>query len=1007
MSRPRRGPYRPPRTPTLHNANEWREWPEASVKLRRVPKDVTTQDLHANFSAYGHIVYIEVYQSRETSLFCDARVRFEPPPSQDFWRSGRLPLIWGDGSNPNSSEVFIELSRPQGNFDGTIRSKVNPAVFYPVKFRLKVDTLEFGPGHLGPDMMVKKQIVSSIAAEDPIQLIMIADFHRRQLSIFFALPIVPSTGSAKKSESEKRRREFKIQIEFRQLKDLTLRKGQDKDGAETSSCLTIPLVNPPAYYQRDESILKHTFNPDRLTWADSDQWIRTTHIFDNYGIVQDFTVGLLTDWQDPSFIDIGRWTTLRLRIQEDSKVIENLLCALHDLNIETRLQAEDRELEVSPCLLPAENRPLRNMRHIHKVDVAQDAHGLSLLEDHASTVSPLSFPVQYQLEVCLSRGILSEFLLPRQFIGRLRRMDATRAQYLLEFLADKGKRVQDPMAVLDSEEARSYYPHLIVPRYCATIRKVSVTPTTLVYNPPSVEASNRILRQFSHLQDRFLRVQFIDELHLGRIKSLNTMEQDHYIFRRVFHTLINGIRIGDRHFKFLAFGNSQIRECGAYFFSETGDVTCKSIRAWMGNFEHIRVVAKCAARIGQCFSTTRQIQGFRTPQVTRIADIERNGYCFTDGVGKISAFLAQVIVQEMGIDTRDTPSAFQFRMGGCKGVLAVWPDVKMTEIQIRESQEKFTSRSNDLEVIRAAQFSVASLNRQTITILSSLGVPKKAFLDLADTQIAEYKNAMSDRTAAATLLGIYIDENQTSLALRDLINWGFMDPEIQEPFVMTILQLWRTWSMKQLKEKARVVVEKGAFVLGCVDETGTLRGHSCATERGRKNVDELPQIFLQIPNTSSSTGYSPVTGICLVGRNPSLHPGDIRMVEAVDCLPLRHLRNVVVFPSVGDRDVPGMLSGGDLDGDDFFVIWEPSLIPRQWNYPPMDYRAPPPPTLNRDVHHQDLAQFFVKYMRNDCLPAIALSHLANADDSVEGAKSKTCKLPCLLVYLDQKLTRMG
>lgn len=37
-----------------------------------------------------------------------------------------------------------------------------------------------------------------------------------------------------------------------------------------------------------------------------------------------------------------------------------------------------------------------------------------------------------------------------------------------------------------------------------------------------------------------------------------------------------------------------------------------------------------------------------------------------------------------------------------------------------------------------------------------------------------------------------------------------------------------------------------------------------------------------------------------------VHPGDVRLVEAVDCPKLRHLRNVIVFNTRGSRDLPNM-----------------------------------------------------------------------------------------------------
>lgn len=39
----------------------------------------------------------------------------------------------------------------------------------------------------------------------------------------------------------------------------------------------------------------------------------------------------------------------------------------------------------------------------------------------------------------------------------------------------------------------------------------------------------------------------------------------------------------------------------------------------------------------------------------------------------------------------------------------------------------------------------------------------------------------------------------------------------------------------------------------------------------------------------------------LVTRNPCNHPGDIRLLEAIDCPELQYLYNVIVFSSKGDR----------------------------------------------------------------------------------------------------------
>ena len=477
----------------------------------------------------------------------------------------------------------------------------------------------------------------------------------------------------------------------------------------------------------------------------------------------------------------------------------------------------------------------------------------------------------------------------------------------------------------------------------------------------------------------------------GRINSCADKQRNDELFTRVFRTLFNGIRIGDRHYEFLAFGNSQFRENGAYFFCPTEHLSCDDIRQWMGNFSHIKVVAKYAARLGQCFSTTRAIHGLSKPDIVKIPDVERNGYCFTDGVGKISPFLAQMITAELGLRFKTAPSAFQFRLGGCKGVLVVSPDAKDKQVHIRKSQQKFTATYNGLEIIRWSRFSCATLNRQTITILSALGVPDEVFLKMLGEQLSNYQAAMSDHAMAQSLLSKYVDDNHMTINIATMIHNGFMVQ--REPFVISLLHLWRAWSIKLLKEKAKIIVENGAFLLGCVDETATLRGFSKPTITPGQafTEDELPQIFVQVPSKADANQYNVIEGICLVGRNPSLHPGDLRVVQAVNVPALHHLRDVVVFPQTGERDVPSMCSGGDLDGDDFFVIWDKELQPPEWNCDPMDYAAPTPKTQNPPVRVTDLMKFFVRFMKNDSLPTIAHAHLAQADYLNGSVKDPKCK----------------
>ena len=472
------------------------------------------------------------------------------------------------------------------------------------------------------------------------------------------------------------------------------------------------------------------------------------------------------------------------------------------------------------------------------------------------------------------------------------------------------------------------------------------------------------------------------------------------VFTRIKRTFSNGLQIGDRKYEFLAYGNSQLREHSAYFFAPTAQVDAERIRMWMGSFQDIKTVAKYGSRLGQCFSTTRAITGV-VPQIIEWADIENNGFCFTDGVGKISPFLAQLAASELGIlqSNQATPSVYQFRLGGCKGVLAVSPSSAPRELHLRPSQYKFPASHEGLEIIRWSQYACAKLNRQLILVLSTLGVADEVFRRKMESQLRDLREAMTDSGKALALLQRYVDHHQMTLTIASLITDGFH--QSGEPFLLALLHLWKAWSLKYLKEKAQLAVD-GALLLGCVDETNQLRGHYDAMHRRmpgpEASLEErsqyLPQIFVQLsrdPEGEGSQKPNILRGPVLLTRSPILHPGDLRVVCCIDVPALHHIKDAVVLPQNGDRDLASMCSGGDLDGDDFLVIWDLDLLPKEWNHTPMDYSAPPPLIHEKEITVDDVTTFFVTYMKNDALGAIATSHVALADQADDGVKNEKCK----------------
>ncbi|KLU83276.1 RNA-dependent RNA polymerase 1 [Magnaporthiopsis poae ATCC 64411] len=961
----RNGPLLPRRSANVQLCpppENWKLFSSMSISLIRLPLDITTWDIWRALQSRVNLIMIDIIERREC---CRARVKMEPPDLGNLpWADdGSLEIPYG------KRRIFttrVEID-PYGFYGGdSIASPLNRAV--PSEVKLAPAVVRFGIMIAKTKMMIRAAL-RPLPAGNPFKLVV--DFKRRCIKLQFSVALNETKGKA----TLRRIHEYKVEIRFSELSKL-MRVDQDTDTCN----LVIPLECPPVFY-REVDNKQDTHNEERKLWTEYDTWWRQCNIMDDPRLMKETPLSLNEEHRQ--VIDLGRWTTYCIELSKGQwHPIEGYL---GDFNIRTHT-------EVDFQFSAPEDDPVVMWKYLDRAaDLDQDGHMLEILSD--SDRINLPWEVRYQLEVCISRRHLLESSITVEFLQELSKMRPREARMVLEYPIDRRVKFYDPMRLLQETREIRYAPDVhpeLLPEYCMMMRKAVVTPSTVYLTSPTVETTNRVLRHYYDLRDRFMRVQFTDELPRGRINATHDQRVNDELYTRVYRVLKNGIFIGDRHYQFLAFGNSQMRESSAYFFAPVGGVTCDSIRAWMGNFSHIRNVGKYAARLGQCFSTTRNINGTSLPWIKTIPDIEANGYCFSDGVGKISGLWSSVIASQLKLST--CPSAFQFRMGGRKGVLTVWPDLKNLEIHVRPSQEKFQTEHSRLEIIRCSQHSVATLNRQTIPILSALGIEDRVFEEMLADQLANYDKAMEDPIAAVSLLKLYVDENQMTYTLAQLIMAGLM--KSQEPFVWTMMRLWRAWSIKSLKEKARIVVEKGAFVLGCVDETGKLRGHHAhvstgPNQRPRLNHSELPQIFLQVPDGPDGI-YKVITGTCVVGRNPSLHPGDLRVVEAVNVPELRHLRDVVVFPKTGDRDIPSMCSGGDLDGDDYFVFWDERLVPppEERNCPPMCYTAENSKELDRDVTADDLRGFFVIYMKNHSLPTIAHAHLAQAD--CLGVKDRVC-----------------
>ena len=290
----------------------------------------------------------------------------------------------------------------------------------------------------------------------------------------------------------------------------------------------------------------------------------------------------------------------------------------------------------------------------------------------------------------------------------------------------------------------------------------------------------------------------------------------------------------------------------------------------------------------KCFSSTRAITELKQNQIIDKEDIEvENGnekkkYTFSDGVGTIALGMAELVATRM--NRQRVPSAFQIRLGGAKGVLTVHHEMEPGTIALRPSQIKFKSESLMLEIANTAKFSCAHLNRQFVTILSSLGVPDSSFLDIQKELIASVEKMLTDSREASRVLRETSDGLGIYVSMAKMVEAGLLTR--QDPYIKNLLEALRVNRLKEARKKARIPIVKGVFLMGVLDETNTLKPD---------------QVFCQF--IDGRLDKRVLEGDCLVYRSPSLHPGDVRMLKAVACPELEHLENVVVFPAKGERDI--------------------------------------------------------------------------------------------------------
>lgn len=147
----------------------------------------------------------------------------------------------------------------------------------------------------------------------------VLDLKRREMAVFFQLPIINSNSSLNPSLTG-HPQNYRVRVHFSQLSRIF------ETWDSESECIShaFSLETPPVYHRRIGDI-SSTFAESDTTWRDADTWYRQTDIVH----VPEGLAKLPISLRKPRpLINIGRWTTFRITYPKevDHKGRFTLLC---------------------------------------------------------------------------------------------------------------------------------------------------------------------------------------------------------------------------------------------------------------------------------------------------------------------------------------------------------------------------------------------------------------------------------------------------------------------------------------------------------------------------------------------------------------------------------------------------------------------------------------------------------------------------------------------------------
>lgn len=140
-------------------------------------------------------------------------------------------------------------------------------------------------------------------------------------------------------------------------------------------------------------------------------------------------------------------------------------------------------------------------------------------------------------------------------------------------------------------EKKPQRPRTSPPRGRFFCHHVTFTPTRLLLEGPTIAQSNRVIREYEGYEDHFLRVDFRDEDRL-QYRWDRDVDGASYLQERVGTLLKKGFNLAGRHFEFLGYSSSSLREHAVWYLSafhhpKKGMVNTQNIRDSLGDFSGV------------------------------------------------------------------------------------------------------------------------------------------------------------------------------------------------------------------------------------------------------------------------------------------------------------------------------------------------------------------------------------------------------------------------------------